>query len=154
MREIIVKSERLCLRPRNLAEMETLSNEEPDPEMKQAYGDMLRAMRVLPGREEWGTEWEIRLNTGSKIGGIGFKGAPDTNGTVEIGYGIDEAYRRQGYAAESVSALVRWALAQEGVRLIIAQTEANNLVSQRVLLKNGFVQEGFGEEGPLYLLKK
>lgn len=73
---------------------------------------------------------------------------------VEIGYSIDEAYRRQGCATEAVSALVRWALAQAGVRLVTAQTEPGNLSSQRVLLKNGFVQEGFGEEGPLYLIRK
>lgn len=154
MRELVIESERLCLRPRSLAEMEGLSRGEPDPEMKQAYGDMLRAMLSLPGCEEWGTEWEIRLKAGSEIGGICFKGAPNADGMAEIGYGIDEAYRRQGYATEAVSALVRWALEQKGVRLITAQTEANNLSSQRVLLKNDFVQEGFGEEGPLYLIRK
>lgn len=151
MDKIAVKTERLTLTPRTVPEVAALRDSETDGEMKKAYGEMVETMHKLPGREEWGAEWKIELNgEGVVIGGIGFKGAPDEKGNVEVGYGIDEAYRRRGYATEAVGGLVRWATTQEGVRCVNAQTEEDNKVSQKVLQKNGFVRDGYGEEGPLF----
>lgn len=134
--------------------MKSLCNIECDLEMKKAYSEMLETMLKLNGREEWGSDWNINLKTGVSIGGIGFKGAPNAEGTVEIGYGIDEAYRRQGYATEAVGGIINWAMAQDGVRRVTAQTEPDNKISQKVLLKNGFLCKGYGEEGPLYKVEK
>lgn len=153
MKDIIIRTERLIIMPQTMVELSERHRIEPDAEMKQAYGEMLEAMRQLPGQEEWGTEWKIQLPDGTVIGGIGFKGAPDEEGTVEIGYGIQEAYRKKGYASEAVGGLLSWAAGQKGVRCVTAQTEPGNLVSQMVLLNNGFVRDGFGAEGPLYQYK-
>lgn len=150
MRDIVVQTERLRMVPQTMEALRMLHDGERDEDMKQAYGDMLETMEQLPGQEEWGTEWEIALVSGQRIGGIGFKGTPDAEGIVEVGYGIDEAYRRKGYGAEAVKAMVKWALEQEGVRCVTAQTETDNSISQKVLLKNGFVRDGYGEEGPLF----
>lgn len=67
-----------------------------------------------------------------------FKGEPDETGTVEIGYGTYPAFQRQGYMAEIVGGLVRWAGQQPGVRRVVADTNVENVASQRVLEKNGF----------------
>ena len=67
-----------------------------------------------------------------------FKGEPDETGTVEIGYGTYPAFQRQGYMAEMVSGMVRWVGAQPGVLRVVADTEAENVASQKVLEKNGF----------------
>ncbi|AQG81256.1 GNAT family N-acetyltransferase [Spirosoma montaniterrae] len=67
-----------------------------------------------------------------------FKGEPDETGTVEIGYGTYPAFRRQGYMTEMVGGLLNWAGQQPGVRRVIADTNAENIGSQRVLEKNGF----------------
>lgn len=67
-----------------------------------------------------------------------FKGEPDETGTVEIGYGTYPAFQRQGYMAEMVGGLVRWAGEQPGVLRVVADTEAENVASQKVLEKNGF----------------
>ena len=94
MRKIIVKTERLRIVPLSIEELRLLRDGEPDDGMKQAYGEMMDAVRRSPGREEWGTYWNICLTSGTRVGGLCFKGAPDAEGGVEIGYGIDEAYRR------------------------------------------------------------
>lgn len=67
-----------------------------------------------------------------------FKGEPDETGTVEIGYGTYPAFQRQGYMTEMVGGLVRWAGGQSGVRRVVADTDADNVASQKVLEKNGF----------------
>ena len=132
MKECRVLTKRLCILPQSMEQIAALRDAEPDEEMRQAYGEMMETIRLLPGQEEWGTQWEIQLRGGSAIGGLCFKGAPDQDGAVEVGYGIDETYRNQGYAA---------------------QTEADNVISQRVLTKCGFVRDGLGPEGPLYRIR-
>lgn len=154
MNRILVETERLYISTKSMEEMKAVYNTESDPEMKKAYSEMLDAMRELNGREEWGSGWNICLKTGVRIGGICFKGAPDTEETVEIGYGIDEAYRRKGYATEAIGAIVKWAMVQDGVQCVTAQTEPNNMISQKVLFRNGFLHEGYGEEGPLYKVER
>jgi len=154
MNQIVIETQRLCIFPKSIEEMKALCNIESDPEMKKAYSEMLDTMQKLNGREEWGADWNINLKTGVSVGDICFKGTLDAEGAVEIGYGIDETYRRMGYATEAVSGIVNWALTQDGVRLVTAQTEPSNKISQKVLLKNSFIRDGYGEEGPLYKLKR
>lgn len=154
MQDITIKTERLLISPRSIGELEKLYQNESDAEHKREYSEMLDTMRRLPGREEWGSDWKICLSCGTEIGGIGFKGVPDESGTVELGYAIFEQYRRNGYATEAVGGITKWALANEDVRVVTAQTDADNSISQRVLLKNGFVRDGDGEEGPLFKVFK
>jgi ribosomal-protein-alanine N-acetyltransferase len=67
-----------------------------------------------------------------------FKGEPDETGTVEIGYGTYPGLHRQGYMTEMVGGMVNWASQQPGVLRVVADTEAENVASQKVLEKNGF----------------
>ena len=76
------------------------------------------------------------------FGTAGFKGKPDADGVIEIGYGIDKTYRRQGYTYEAAKALVEWAFTQEGVRTVIAECLHYNLGSIRVLEKLGMTRLG------------
>lgn len=76
------------------------------------------------------------------VGAGGFKGRPDTDGQVEIGYAMLVSYREQGLATEAVLALIDWAYAQPGVRRIVAHTLVEGAASRRVLEKAGFVETG------------
>ena len=67
-----------------------------------------------------------------------FKGEPDETGTVEIGYSTYPALHRQGYMTEMVGGLVNWAGQREGVWRVVADTDAENVASQKVLEKAGF----------------
>ncbi len=67
-----------------------------------------------------------------------FKGEPDETGTIEIGYGTYPGLHRQGYMTEMVGGMVNWARQQPGVLRVVADTETENVASQKVLEKNGF----------------
>lgn len=96
----------------------------------------------------WNTYWLVIMgNISFGAGLIGYKGAPDQDGTVEIGYGIDPDFRRQGFTTEAVEALTGWALDQPGCQAVTARTEKDNIASIRVLEKLHFsmVREADGE---------
>src|SRR5688572_15551606 len=68
----------------------------------------------------WGIWLVIHSGAQTVIGDAGFKGKPDANGTVDIGYGIIPSYRRQGFGYEAARGLRDWAFMQPGVERIIA----------------------------------
>jgi RimJ/RimL family protein N-acetyltransferase len=94
---------------------------------------------MAPEPHLWLTYWLVVLSAECcGVGMVGFKGVPDECGGVEIGYGIDPAYRRQGYATEAVRALISWAFEDPACRSIRADTLKVNVASGRVLAKVGF----------------
>lgn len=70
------------------------------------------------------------------IGTGGFKGKPDHEGTVEIGYEIRPDYREQGYATETAAALIRFAFSQPAVQKVVAHTLEEYNPSVKVLQNN------------------
>ena len=71
------------------------------------------------------------------IGGMGFHGAPDETGMVEIGYDIIPEYQGRGYATEMARCLITWAFQQPDIKVIIAECLDDNIGSIRVLEKVG-----------------
>ncbi len=87
--------------------------------------------------------WLISEPTGREIiGSAGFIGNPDDNGNVEIGFGIVPSKRRNGYCSEAVSELIHWAFENDSVKAIIAHCNFDNEISEKVLIKCGFVKVG------------
>ncbi len=81
------------------------------------------------------------------IGDIGFHGPPDQAGTVELGYVLTPAYWGQGYATEAARTLLAAILARPTVRRVIANCDARNSGSIRVLEKLGLrVRSRIGDE--------
>jgi RimJ/RimL family protein N-acetyltransferase len=101
-------------------------------------GDVETAGWPAPADERWRTLQVVELATGLVIGAIGCHGAPE-DGIVEIGYGIAPEARGRGLATEALAALVAFLEAQPEVRTLRAATDADNLPSQRVLERCGFV---------------
>ncbi|MCC6941852.1 MAG: GNAT family N-acetyltransferase [Novosphingobium sp.] len=64
------------------------------------------------------------------------------SGVLQIGYGIAPSFRGQGHATAAVAELLRWAKGEPRVRTVYAETRTDNIASQRVLTRNGFVQTG------------
>jgi [ribosomal protein S5]-alanine N-acetyltransferase len=79
------------------------------------------------------------------VGSAGFLGPPDQDGTIELGYGIHPEHRGAGYATEAAAALVRWGLASEGVRRVVARCDDTNTASISVLEKVGMRRTGAGD---------
>jgi [ribosomal protein S5]-alanine N-acetyltransferase len=119
-----------------------------DPPVDRAIQIKLGKMHgAEPALHAWFTYWLIVLPD-QRIGcGLaGFKGAPDAAGEVEIGYGIHPDYQNQGFMTETVLALVGWAFSQPVCRVVTAETHRDNLPSQRVLAKAGFLRTQQGED--------
>ena len=95
----------------------------------------------------------VRREDGLAVGSVGFKSPPDATGSVEIGYAINRSLRSLGYATETATALVTWALQQPEVRRMIAECLESNRASARVLEKSGFqrVARRSSEDGELLL---
>ena len=142
---------RLVIRMASEEEMEAIVEQEADDELRGAYREMLQGCRDHPDQVPWYAVWLIERKDGTCVGDLCFKGLND-DGSVEIGYGIDEGFRSMGFATEAVAAAVAWALAQPNVSRVEAETVPDNHASQRVLEKSGFVPSGIeGEEGPRYV---
>lgn len=80
----------------------------------------------------------IDTSTNTIVADICFKGPPDKNGEVEIGYGTYPAYQGKGLMTEAVAGLVRWAFTQKSIRAVLAETDPVNTASQKVLERNHF----------------
>ena len=83
----------------------------------------------------------VELATGAVVGSCGYKSAPDSDGIVEIAYGVAPEYQGRGYAKEAAAALVEFALGA-GARVIRAHTRSEIGASSRVLVACGFDRVG------------
>jgi len=88
------------------------------------------------------------------VGKAGFHAAPDTAGMVEVGYGIDPAYRRRGYARAALEAMLARACADPSVRTVRASVSPDNAASLALIAGYGFTQVGeqWDEEDGLELV--
>ena len=147
----MIDTKRLTLRPASDREMIDMITNESDEILKLAYTEMLSGCQKHPEQRIWYAIWLIELADGTLVGTTCFKGL-NQDGIVEVGYGVEAAYEGNGYATEAVSAIAQWASEQKGVKQIEAETDPENIASQRVLTKAGFVKNGvIGEEGPRYV---
>lgn len=89
----------------------------------------------------WHSFWLIiRKSDHIAVGMIDFKNVPNEKREVEIGYGLGKHYEHYGYMTETVKAICDWAKKQAGVATIIAETEPDNIGSEKVLQRCGFVE--------------
>ena len=108
-------------------------------------GRMRRQLqRVLDDLEQglWIGCSMVRRADGAYVGGIGFHGKPNEMGQVELGYGVEPEYRRQGYASEAAQALIEWARREHGVRRFLLSILATNEPSLGMAAKLGFQRIG------------
>jgi len=108
------------------------------------------ALRQLedPAEQGW-SFWYLLTGDGAsrKVLGIcGFKGRPDSAGSVEIGYSVLAQFRNQGFASEAVERLLSWAFSHQSVVAVCAETLPHLQQSIRVMKKNGFTFAGTGSE--------
>ena len=104
---------------------------------KRAIRIKLARMATAPERNHaWFTYWLVVFDR-LAIGSIGFKGVPDAQGEVEIGYGIAESHWNRGFGTEAVKALIDWALDQPGCRAVWGDPLKANEASNRLLSSCG-----------------
>jgi len=88
------------------------------------------------------------------VGRAGFHAAPDPDGMVEVGYAVDPAYRRRGYARASLEAMCARARADPAVRTLRVTVSPTNAASLALVRQYPFVANGeqWDEEDGLELI--
>ena len=96
-----------------------------------------------PDNRIWYAVWNMELKNAPEtiVGDFCFKGL-GKDGVVEIGYGLREEFMHQGYMVETVKVITEWALSRKGVYFVEAETDPENVASQNVLSRAGFVKNG------------
>jgi ribosomal-protein-alanine N-acetyltransferase len=159
----MISSKRLILKPlthdqlikyiQNDGALETELGINPSPRViSPALAEALTET-VLPNVADEGknhlfsTLWAIILKEENKmIGDVCFVGEPDEEGEIEIGYGMYEEYRGNGYMTEAVACILAWAQKQDGVKSVFAQTAKDNAASFSILVTNNFERVGEDEQ--------
>ncbi|RWR05285.1 GNAT family N-acetyltransferase [Siminovitchia fortis] len=128
-----LQTQRLKLIPCTAESISTISIKgyEIGPHIKE-YLKKLKDDSTLLG---WGVWLVIEKENDSVIGDIGFKGKPDSENAVEVGYGILPSAQNKGYATEAVREIIKWAFTFENVTKVIAECRDDNGPSIRVLEK-------------------
>lgn len=108
----------------------------------------LRQHASVPDFANWGMFYIVLLDGqgGTVIGTVGYKGPPDDDGVVEVGYGLLDEYQRKGYATEATRALINRAFSDDRVQEIVAETLPHLNASIAVMQRCGMVFKGDGSE--------
>ncbi|MHB8062952.1 MAG: GNAT family N-acetyltransferase [Ruminiclostridium sp.] len=109
----------------------------PDVESIETLPKIIKNLKLViepSGFESW---MIVKKDNMIVIGDAGFKGKPDANGEVDIGYSIIEKEQKKGYGFETVKKLADWAFSQREVHFITASCLINNITSARILEKIG-----------------
>jgi RimJ/RimL family protein N-acetyltransferase len=95
-----------------------------------------------PGSAEWIARAAVAEPENVVIGHAGFHGPPDDDGTVEVAYSVDPAYRRRGYARAMLAALLERADADPAVTAVRASIRPDNAGSLATIAGFGFRKIG------------
>lgn len=102
----------------------------------------LNQLTTAPSAAGWIANAVIAEPEGVVVGHAGFHGPPDDSGMVEIGYSVDPAHRRQGYARAILSALLDRAAAEPDVTTVRATIRPDNAASLATIAGHGFTEVG------------
>lgn len=113
-----------------------------DRDSRRTWRYRSRQVAADPSCAAWitGVIWDTERRVA--VGRAGFHGPPDARGMVEVGYAVDPAYRRRGYARVALEALLDRAASEPAVRVVRASIGPDNVASQRLVSPYGFVAVG------------
>lgn len=153
--QLIIETKRLLIVPINFQFVSKILNDDitvymefdikpvddwPNIEIKEIMPIIKEKLSSQSAPDGFGAWLFIDKLENSIIGDGGFKGAPDDNGAIDIGYGIIERKRRQGFAYEAATALIKWGFSNSNVKVITADCLRDNTASLNLLRKMGMVE--------------
>jgi RimJ/RimL family protein N-acetyltransferase len=112
------------------------------PECRAVWQRRSKQVEDDPASAAWvtGVIWDERQQVA--VGRAGYHGPPDPSGMVEIGYAVDPAYRRRGYARAALEALLQRAAREPRVRTVRVTISPDNVASYRLASQYGFTEVG------------
>jgi RimJ/RimL family protein N-acetyltransferase len=84
----------------------------------------------------------VDASTGRLLGGIGIRWIDRVNLVGEVGYWAREDARGQGLTTRALRLVSDWALGAAGCERLMLRADTENIPSQRVAERAGFVREG------------
>lgn len=85
------------------------------------------------------TFWIILLKTENVLSAeFCFKGKPNENSEVEIGYATYGEFQNRRIMTESIRAITNWIFENTSVKTIVAETHPDNYMSHKTLKNNNF----------------
>jgi [ribosomal protein S5]-alanine N-acetyltransferase len=109
----------------------------------ESIGFIPQALKMLESNPQilrWGMHLFVHKGENKIIGNGGFKGVPDENGMVEIGYAVSPVYEKQGLATEAARGMIEYAFSWANVQMVDAHTLAEENASVKVLRKCGMTR--------------
>ncbi len=99
----------------------------------------------------------LKKETAEIVGSCGFA-RPHGTKEIELGYLLARKFWGAGLATEAAAACLKYGFEELKFKEVIAMTDLENVASQKVLEKIGFVKRGIesfnNEENLVYLAKK
>jgi hypothetical protein len=108
-------------------------------------------VKVDPSVNRWFVRYIVLKESQEVIGSTSFHGVPDADGMMEIGLGIEEAFRNKGYAREALAGMWKWVCAYPEVKTLRYTVSPDNLASIAVINYFEFEYKGQqidDEDGP------
>lgn len=147
-----IRTTRLVLRAHEHGDLDAILEYHSDPEVvrylpwpvrDRALAAEALGPRLRQGRVDVEGEWLVlamQRVDGPVIGEVVLKCASVENGEAELGYALHRAHQGTGLAFEATSALVKLAIEEFGVTRLVAELDARNAASVRLLERLGFRQ--------------
>jgi len=112
------------------------------PDWRGVWRRRSEQVRHDPASATWvtGVIWDTHQQVA--VGRAGYHGPPDPDGMVEIGYAVDPAYRRRGYARAALEALLDRAAHEETVCTVRVTISPDNTASFALAAQYGFTAVG------------
>jgi RimJ/RimL family protein N-acetyltransferase len=101
-------------------------------------------VKINPEVNKWFVRWAVLRSTQEVIGSSSFHGAPDENGMMEIGLGVETAFQRQGFGREILQGMCGWVVNEPGVKTLRYTVSPTNMASIALINSLGF--ENIGEQ--------
>jgi RimJ/RimL family protein N-acetyltransferase len=140
------KSDLLAIAGRDFTNPLQILIVEPGP-----LGWRVPQVKADPSTNKWFVRFIVLKESKIVIGSTSFHGIPDENGMMEIGLGIEETYRNQGYAKEALLGMWRWVCGEPGVKTLRYTVSPENIPSVKIIEGYGFQylgQQIDDEDGP------
>jgi ribosomal-protein-alanine N-acetyltransferase len=158
----VLETERLLLRAISDADTEQVYLLRSDPASMKYLGkaplqnkeqalDLIKKIQISHQSNE-GITWAITLKDepGKLIGTGGFWKIIKEHYRAEIGYMLLPDYFNKGYMSEALLQMIDYAFNAMNLHSIEANINPNNLASEAILIKAGFVKEAYFKENFYY----
>lgn len=156
--ELLLKTERLNLRPVNLNDSEKILRYRSDAKTNQYQGWIPETLddvkefidqkvcNQIDVIDTWSQFVVIKKDDNLLIGDIGIHFLDEEKKQVEIGFTLDKEQQGKGYATEAVIAIINYLFQKLNKRRITASIDPRNINSIKLVERLGFRKEAHFKE--------